>query len=328
MSKFSLYDRVTKQGTLLEPKGVTQPHHALPSMVHWMLALAMLVEDEAITFNTAKSFYKKVQRKGDFTDQQQNSIFSQLLFSLHQLSALTSLQNVPSAADVVRIGVVAWYYGIYDAARAMLVAKDGELPDNHTAAAGTWDHQLAAHQQVMNPFAYRISTLVKKDAEWELEKLRDGNNHKLRDKPRNAVQAHGAACGYLSGTVIWWRKKEEGRIRASNEFKAGGFQNFLTNPAKDLRDLRLAKKQISFLHQAYRYRGKANYREALFLGYGDRVERNIEDYVENMTKVLHAFVAMAGAYASQRLGPDLWNAFVEDVDARRAFSLSTGEVWT
>jgi hypothetical protein len=55
-----------------------------------------------------------------------------------------------------------------------------------------------------------------------------------------------------------------GRIKKSKDFKALGKADFGTKDAQRLRDPRLARRSVSFLHQAFRYRGKANNREALF----------------------------------------------------------------
>jgi hypothetical protein len=76
-----------------------------------------------------------------------------------------------------------------------------------------------------------------------------------------------------------------------------------------------------------RYRGKANYREALFLGYGIGVERVLANYIDDLAVVLAGFVTMAGAVASKRLGWQLWSDFITDVEKKRAFSISPRKVW-
>ena len=71
-----------------------------------------------------------------------------------------------------------------------------------------------------------------------------------------------------------------------------------------------------------------NYREALFLGYGAATETLLSGYVDDLGTVLAGFVSMAGAFASKRLGNPLWDDFVADVDARRAFSIGPRQVWS
>lgn len=114
---------------------------------------------------------------------------------------------------------------------------------------------------------------------------------------------------------------------ASREFKALSVANFRTKAARELRDSRLTGKAVSFLHQAIRYRGKANYREALFLGYGDYVETLLSDYLDDLATVLRGFVTMSGAFAYKRLGRSIWNEFTDDLDKHRSFQVSPKSIW-
>src|SRR5580704_7668720 len=118
----SLYKRLTITGTLSEPKGTPDPLFALPSTVNWMRALAFLVAYKGISSTSARSFYSSVsERHGP--EQEQNTVLEQLLFALHQCSALRVLRTAACKADVARVGIVTWYYGIYAAASAMTVAQ-------------------------------------------------------------------------------------------------------------------------------------------------------------------------------------------------------------
>jgi hypothetical protein len=135
MSQFPLYKRMQEHGTLGEKPGdVPDARFALPSTIHWMRALAILVEALQLDFRAARDFYAKVQRRS-LSDKESNSVFEQLLFALHQFASLEAMADVKNKADVARIGIVAWYYGIYGAASAMIAAGDGSFPDNHTATA-------------------------------------------------------------------------------------------------------------------------------------------------------------------------------------------------
>jgi hypothetical protein len=73
--------------------------------------------------------------------------------------------------------------------------------------------------------------------------------------------------------------------------------------------------------------GKANYREALFLAYGRNIESTLAGFVADQATVLRAFVAMAGAFASKKLGRTLWDEFVADVEANRAFTTTAASIW-
>jgi hypothetical protein len=109
-------------GTLTEaPEEIPDAVFSLRSTLNWMRAEAILVSDCALDFSTAQAFYGRVQRK-ELSERQLNSVFEQLLFSLHQIAALRGTAAVPNKADVARVGIVTWYYGVYGAASAMIAA--------------------------------------------------------------------------------------------------------------------------------------------------------------------------------------------------------------
>jgi hypothetical protein len=249
------------------------------------------------------------------------------MLALHQLAALKALLGCDPQADVARVASVGWYYGIYDAATAMVAAQSGDLQDNHTKTARSWDNQFAMRGLAMYPFDLRLSTLVEKDAEVQLQSLRRIGKTTLVNEPVSEDQAHDYACAYLSGTRKWSAWKAEEDLKTSNAFKALGVGNFRTSAARTMRDNRLRGQAISFLHLAFRYRGKANYREALYLAHGASVEATILNFIRDMTVVLEAFLAMAGAFSRRRLGKNLWNEFTEDVERNRSFSVSPKEIW-
>ena len=59
MTQFSLYKRFLKEGTLTEDK-VPNPQYALPSTVHWMRAIAILVKENKLDFAHANEFFVHV----------------------------------------------------------------------------------------------------------------------------------------------------------------------------------------------------------------------------------------------------------------------------
>ena len=298
MSPFSLYQRFRNQGTLSEEDGIPDPKYALPSMVHWMRAIAFLVEHEHLDYDRATESFVGVTKR-QMSSQQENSVFEHLLLAVHQLAALRALEGVSKKSDIARIASVGWYYGIYAAATAMIAAQEGRIQDNHTKTANTWDRQFVQRGLILHPFDLRVSSLVKKDATSELDLMRHGPKANLVEKPVTAEDAHQALCGYLSGTTDWWSWRVEEEIKTTKEFKQLDVANFRTKAARELRDDRLRKQSISFLHQAIRFRGKANYREALYLAHGTRVESIICDFVPDMAIILEAFLAMAGAFRIQ-----------------------------
>ena len=161
-----------EHGTLAEePKNVPDARFALPSTINWMRALAILVDALKLDFKAARSFYAKVQRR-PLSEREFNSICEQLLFALHQIASLQAISDVKNKADVSRMGIVAWYYGIYGAASAMIAAADGSFPDNHAATAQQWDRNFPTNGLAMRPFADRLSNLLDDTIKRELAPAR------------------------------------------------------------------------------------------------------------------------------------------------------------
>ena len=326
MNQFSLFQRFLDQGTLTEEE-VPDPRYALPSTVNWMRAIAILVKDKDVNYASASQFFNQVS-KSKMPPRQENSVFEHLLLAMHQLAALRALQNVTVQADIVRVASVAWYYGIYAAATAMIAAQDGTVQDNHGKTANAWDRQLVQRKLILHPFDLRVSTLVEKDAQAEIDRIRRSPKANLVVTPETAEDAHRTLCGYLSGTTEWRARTIKETLKESSEFKKLGVTEFRTKVARTLRDDRLSKQAASFLHQAIRFRGKANYREALYLAHGSHVGPTISGFVLDMADVLEAFLAMAGAFAFKHLGADLKRAFSKDLDEHRSFSLDHRTVWS
>jgi hypothetical protein len=131
--------------------------------------------------------------------------------------------------------------------------------------------------------------------------------------PQTPDDALGACIAYLSGSTDWWRWRTEEDVRGSRDFRALGVSDFRSKAAREIRDNRLSGRSIGFLHEAFRYRGKANYREALYLGYGPSIELTLSTYVDDLSKALDAFVVAAGIFCSRRLGPSVWSEFTQDL---------------
>lgn len=209
----------------------------------------------------------------------------------------------------------------------MTAAQSGSFQEDHAGTARLWDEQIANRELAMSPFSWRVSSLVEVTYKPEVAFYRQGSTGKLLWKPATPAEAFGAAAEYLSGSAAWyaWRAKED--LIKTAQFKALGVTDFRTKAARELRDDRLQKKSIGFIHQASRYRGKANYREALFLAYDSATETILSGFADDMAAVLKAYLSMAGAFAKRKLGGNLWSEFVTDVDSKRAFTSRAADVW-
>lgn len=326
MDKFSLYTRMHEFGTVTElPGDVPDARFALPSTVNWMRALAILSEE--INFAKARTYYSSVQRRR-MPEKEINTICEQLLFTLHQIASLRAMSETKNKADVARIGIVAWYYGIYGAASAMITGADGSFQETHAATAQQWDRCFSANKLVLDPFADRLSSLLDSTVKTELSPLRTRGKHSLVNVPKNFNQAWGCIAEYLSGTSDREQDAIKDRVRQTQDFKALGVNDFRSGTAKALRDKAFEKRSISFLHQAYRYRGKANYRDAIFLAYGAGVPSIVDGLISDLATVLTAFSTMAAGYVSFRIGGDYWNEFLNDLEDKRSVSVSPKSIWS
>ncbi|WP_244978451.1 hypothetical protein [Bradyrhizobium pachyrhizi] len=323
----SLYARMQTHGTLTEaPRDVPDARFALPSTIHWMRALAILVDGLNVDFATGRTFYARVQARS-MPERELNTVCEQLLFVLNQIAALRVLTSASNKADVARTAIVAWYYGVYSAASAMTAAMDGSFQDNHTETARKWQERFPANRLAMAPFADCLSSVLQATSDAELAPVRARGRHSLVNPPTTAEEAWGCCAEYLSGTADWERWNIQERVRETGSFKALGVSDFRTKAARELRDAAYDRRGISFLHQASRYRGKANYRDAIFLGYGTSVPTLLSGFIDDLLAVLRAFAAMAGAYCSLRLGKSAWTDFVDDLDRKKAISVSPRDVW-
>lgn len=328
MNNFSLYTRMREYGTLAETAdNILDAPFALPSTINWMRALAILTRELGLNFASSQRFYVDVKRRL-LSDREINTVCEQLLFALHQLAGLRAIAVVENKADVARISIMAWYYGVHGAASAMVAAGDGSFPDTHAATAQQWDRQFAANGLVAAPFGDRISSLVSERVEQELAPIRARGKHSLTITPGSATQAWGCHAEYLAGTAKWEQSNVQERVRQTKEFKALGTDSFRTAAARKLRDAAFDRRGIAFLHEASRYRGKANYRDAIYLGYGRSVPQLLDGFVDDLTTALGGFAAMAAGYVSRRIGRELWDAFLDDLEAKRSLSLSPKSEWS
>lgn len=323
----SLYSRMQTYGTLTEsPRDIPDARFALPSAIHWMRALAILAVDQNLDYSAGRAFYARVPARS-VPDRELNTVCEQLLFVINQVASLQALASASNKADVARTAIVAWYYGIYSAASAMTAAMDGSFQDNHAETARKWQERFPARNLAMHPFADWLSTVAPATANTELAPVRARGQHSLINKPGTAQEAWGCCAEYLSGTAGWERWNVEERVRETPAFKTLGASDFRTKAARELRDAAYSRRGIAFLHQASRYRGKANYRDAIFLAYGTSVPAQLSGFVEDLLLVLKAFAAMAGAYCSLRVGRAAWTEFVDDLERKKAISISPKDIW-
>ena len=152
--------------------------------------------------------------------------------------------------------------------------------------------------------------------------MRGGNKYDTSNHPTNIEEAKGGIFSYLKGTAKYAQWQTEVRVRESKEFKELGVNDFRKKVAREMRDNKLQNGMVNFLTQAFRYRGKANYRDSIYLSYGDNREDEIEVFIQDLENIALKFLKMASFYASRRVEKGTWKSFVEDLDRNSQLTIS------
>lgn len=284
-----------------------------------MRGLAILADDQ-FSHVQLQQFYQTVQRRQP-NEQADALVYECLTMSMHNVSALDSLKTIEDPYPIVRSAIVAWYYATYYAAKAMLAASSGTDPQTHASAAKVWQAEIVTGGLVKSPFDLSITDITPKNVRQVMAVLRGANTHDLNTQPTDEDMANGALYSYLKGTAEYEQWRLEKMVEKSPEFKQSDFTSFRSKAAKALRDSRLKPAHVNYLIQAFRYRGKANYRDAIYLSYGrDDMER-LRQYVSDLAVVAGAFALMAAHYASKRVIKNDWAEFSADLEEHARFEL-------
>jgi hypothetical protein len=296
------------------------PRFAFQGTVNWMRGLAIVCSNEGFSSEELKIFYRGVSRRPGNLEAD-NLVFECLLMAMHNVSSLNELSKLERPYECIRSAVVAWYYSTYYGSKAMLGASTGANPQTHAKTGKLWQTEFVDRGLVQKPFNLSIQNLTPGNIKSEISKIRDGNSHDLNTQPIDLDMAWGAIYSYLNGTADYEKEKSEEQVRNSADFKTGGFTDFRKKDAKALRDTKLSSAIVNFLVQAFRYRGKANYRDAIYLSYGADYSETLRQFIEDLKVVSSAFVLMTAYYVSRRVEKDSWQKYSEDVMENARFEL-------
>jgi len=276
------------------------PAYSTDSTFNWLRALSLLAGAGRFETDSLTQAYANVSRRPENFDADTRA-FECLLMAMHNVSALRTLQDTERPYDLVRCAVVSWYYAVYESASAMTLATSGGNSENHAGTARIWQADIVSSGHAICPFDMNVTSLLKKDFTAEIDSLRNGSDFKLIHTPQNEIDAWGAACGYLSGTSDFERLKAEKRLKASKDFKDLNVSDFRTKRAQQLRDAKLGTSSVNFLVQSFRFRGKANYRDSIYLSYGEDRTESVKQFLKDLSIVATAFLRMANFYVSRRV---------------------------
>lgn len=225
--------------------------------------------------------------------------------------AITNAMSLHSHAQHARAWdrpsmVVTWYYAVYWAVRAIFAAVGQNVGDNHSSALKTFattlrprlPHPFNMHARHVKNEKYRCILPVAPEAR--------GVNISGLFAP-TAEDAQGMILEYLSGTAQWYVERTKDTLRRKEKT-----ENFRTKKAQDRRNECLAK-DIGFLHCAFRYRTKANYRDAVYLSYGNRELTGSRYFAPDLAATAAFFTLIAFAFCEWHIGKTVMTSFIEDL---------------
>ncbi len=308
-------------GRLFCEKDYPTPRFAFQSCVNWMRALAIQANPASFTHQTCAAFYDSIARRAVSTEKD-TLAFECLVMSAHHTAATRSLAVIPgNKYNECRAGIVSWYYAVYYSAKAMIAAASGDDPQTHAKTARIWQADIISHNYAMCPFNLTVTDLTSHSVDTAIDRFRNGIAHDVNTRPTTEDQAHGALCAYLKGTCAYRQGEVEKGVRNAREFKALGKKDFRTKAARELRDTALRRESVNFLVQASRYRGKANYRDAIYLSYGDDNSAILATFNNDLGIVATAFSMMAAHFVSRRVEAGTWTMFADDLHTLARFDL-------
>lgn len=306
---------------LFDAKDQPKPRFAFQGTVNWMRALACIVENGSFEDSKIKDHYKSVSRRKP-NPEADTLVFENMMMAFHNQASLVRLcEDSTHPYDVCRSAIISWYYSTYFTCSAMIAAASGAKQETHAHTAKVWQSDIVDHGLVMSPFSLSLSSLVQNVVDSEIAVYRGDNIYDLNTRAENDEEAWGAIVSYLKGTWDYEKWRVEERVKVSREFKALNVDNFRTKAARELRDAQLSKNGVNYLIQAFRYRGKANYRDSIFLSYGYDNSEKIEMFVDDLETVSRAFQRMASFYLSRRVEKGSWSEFIADLGENSRLSL-------
>ncbi|MGL1861630.1 MAG: hypothetical protein OCC46_03800 [Pseudodesulfovibrio sp.] len=314
MSKW-LYDRLIARGDQAKSR------FAFQGTVNWMTALRRLCEDGQFERSNLRTRYQSIQRRAPNEDAD-TLVFDNLLMSFHNAAALVEMAKEDAlSTPLVISATVAWYYSIYFSTSAMVAGTSGSQQEAHALTAKVWHNDIIRNNIAIKPFDLSLNTLVHSSVTEEIERLRNGNSYDLNTKPEDENSAFGATCSYLKGTAAYEKKKVEKIVKKSKEFKELNVDNFRTKDAQKLRDSKLANGNVNFLTQAIRFRGKANYRDSIYLSYGEDRSAQIKEFINDLSIVSISCAKMASAYSERKVTQTNWDSFISDIGRNLQFDI-------
>lgn len=288
------------------------PIFALQSALNWIQSLSFEISNSHgdTPFDQYSSILAQVRANGVNPLQNANRLdigetFGSLYRGITFTMSLDTLVKSEPKAWTYPAAIVQWYYAVYNSLRAINIAQTLELTDTHAGLSKSMNN---VSQFLPHPFNML--------AEWQ-----NGKNYlcTLPTTAHTAVydltrtfeadvqKSRGMIVQYLKGTTVFELNKIKERLKEKH-----GIQNFRSSSNRALRD-QAAPRKINFLHCAFRYRGKANYRDAIFLSYGAADARFDGRFVTALYNIARFANLTAFGFLRVSVPGDHWQLFMADL---------------
>jgi hypothetical protein len=212
--------------------------------------------------------------------------------------------------------VISWYYAIYNAFRSILASYDNREHETHSAMIKSVNEIHAFLPHPFNMVATHQTGVMYSVMLPDYPTVERYNI--VRNFRVGRSEAQGMLLSYLSGTARWEVKRVKDRLITD-----GQVDNFRTKAAREIRN-RCLPTRVNFLNCAFRYRGKANYRDSLFLAYGPEDSTIDSSFMSGLSNIAKFAFLCGLAYAERRMGRRIVHEFLSDVrDNFRGRALAT-----
>lgn len=287
-----------------------RPDFSLQSTLNWAHALRHEIEFEhGTTPGQQYSACKQIvgQWKQPKSPLHSTAVFEPLISAItFAISADHLAQDANKAAWLRPTAVINWYYAIYRSCRSILASRGQPVHDTHTAVYKAYANNLAPHM----PHPFNMLAQYDRNEKYTCS-LPDAPQAKashlsMTSSPKDRGSNQGKLLQYLSGTSKYYVGKTKQNILAK-----ASFTDFLTKAAQSKRDDKVQKK-VSFLHCAYRYRGKANYRDGIYLTYGSNILSGETGYCKSLF-VSARFITLFALAVADRCRATETASFLADV---------------
>lgn len=306
MSEYWLYDQV-----LIE-RPEWQPTFALSSSLNWIKALSYEINQEhgaliERQFNSCMNLCAQIRNRGGNIPLA--PIYGTLYHAITFSISLNELYHSNTYGPVMLpSAVISWYYSIYNSFKSILAAFDNRQTETHTAMIRALNGGNGFGRYLPHPFNMVATRTTGEQYHPTFPKYPNVPNVDLSITFNNTRStAQGMILSYLNGTAKWEVDKIKQRLIDDRQVV-----NFRTRNARTIRDNRLPS-EVNFLNCAFRYRGKANYRDSMFLAYGLSDQRLNNGYIGELFNISRFTILWAIAYISKRTSRANVIAFINDV---------------